>query len=258
MHKITFLLFISAFLFGCTAPKNTITQVSTIDALLVGAYDGQMTSKDLLRHGNFGIGTFDHLDGEMIILDGVVYQAKSSGEIATPPLSITTPFASVVEFDADGETEIPRNTGFNAFEALIDSTAPNKNVFCAIRADGTFSRMKVRAIPAQKKPYPPLTEAAKIQPVFNYKDIKGTIVGFRCPAYVKGINVPDYHLHFISDDRSKGGHILDFSCESGSTAFDYCNRFYMVLPKDTNGFDQLDLTKDRSKALHAVEKQTDQ
>ena len=48
-------------------------------ALLDGIYDGEMTIGELLGKGNFGIGTFDALDGEMIILDGVCYQLRGDG-----------------------------------------------------------------------------------------------------------------------------------------------------------------------------------
>ncbi|MCF7848769.1 MAG: acetolactate decarboxylase [Kiritimatiellales bacterium] len=255
MRKTAALTLLVFTMTGCaTAPRNTVTQISTIDALLVGAYDGQMTCRELLRHGGFGLGTFDHLDGEMIVLDGKVYQAKSSGEIAQPTPNITTPFASVVAFKADKNELVASKTDFQALEKQVDGLAPNKNLFCAVKVTGVFPKMKVRAIPAQQKPYPPLTEAAKVQPVFEYTDLTGTIVGFRCPAYVKGINVQGYHLHFISDDRTKGGHILDFQCLEGTLEIDVCNRFFMILPEGSGQFEQLDLSKDRSAELHKVEK----
>ena len=113
---------------------------------------------------------------------------------------------------------------------------------------------KGRSVPAQKKPYPPLTEVTKDQPVFHLKDIAGTIVGFRSPAYVKGIGVPGYHLHFISDSFSSGGHILDFSLKQGTLGIDICNRFLMVLPEGENDFSRIDLSIDRSKDLDKAER----
>ena len=113
--------------------------------------------------------------------------------------------------------------------------------------------MKVRSVPKQTKPYPPLADVTQHQAVFEYTNVTGTVLGFRCPAFVKGVNVPGYHLHFISKDRKTGGHILDFSSAGGTLQLDACNRFYMVLPEKEQ-LGTLDLSKDRSKELEKVEK----
>ena len=240
---------------GCASvERNTVTQVSTIDALLASVYDGQMSCGQLLEYGDFGIGTFDKLDGEMIVLDGEVFQAKASGKVLPVSAQMTTPFASVVHFKEDQSEQVQQPADYAGIQEIIDRAAPNQNLFYAVRIDGQFNRMKVRAVPGQKKPYPPLAEVTKDQPEFEYENISGTIVGFRSPAYVKGINVPGYHLHFVSADRTKGGHILECTLESGSLQLDQCNRFYMVLPDDLEAFEQVDLSTDRSKELIEVER----
>ncbi|MEI8206528.1 MAG: acetolactate decarboxylase [Kiritimatiellales bacterium] len=239
---------------GCAgAPKNTITQISTIDALLAGAYDGQMTVGELLTHGDFGIGTFNALDGEMIVIDHQVYQARADGAVQLMPDSATTPFATVVDFSAD---QIIDRKGFitcSELQTQIDKSTSHKNIFLAARSDVTFPSMKVRSVPKQDKPYPPLAEAVQHQAVFEYTNVTGTVLGFRCPAFVKGVNVPGWHLHFISKDRKLGGHILDFSSFGGALQIDTCNRFYMILPEQQQ-FSTLDLSQDRSKELEKVEK----
>lgn len=240
--------------FGCaSAPKDTLMQVSTIDALLAGAYDGQMTLGELKTHGNLGIGTFDALAGEMIVLDGAVYQAKSDGAVVEMPDQATTPFAAVVTFCADQSIPISDPLSETELKAKIDKRAPNKNIFLALRIDGSFPFMKIRSVPGQKKPYPPLADVVKHQVVYEHTNVTGTVLGFRCPAFVKGINVPNYHLHFISDDRKIGGHILDFTTGQAQLQLDACNRFYMVLT-DREEFSSLDLSKDRSQELEKVEK----
>ena len=239
---------------GCTtAPKNTVTQVSTIDALMAGAYDGQMTLGELLKHGDLGIGTFDALDGEMIVMDHLVYQARADGTVQLMPTNVTTPFASVVNFKADMTPCLKTVLTEETFQATVDELAPNQNLFLAVQFDGYFTSMKVRSVPKQEKPYPPLAEAAKHQAVFEYTGVSGTVLGFRCPAFVKGINVPGWHLHFISDDKTKGGHILDFTTIGGNLQLDSCNRFYMVLPEQKE-FNALNLSQDRSAELERIEK----
>jgi len=239
---------------GCaTTPKDTLTQVSTIDALLTGAYDGQMTTDQLLKYGNLGIGTFDALDGEMIVLDHQVYQARSDGTVCLMPTNSTTPFASVVNFRPDLTPCLKTVLTEETFQSSVDELTPNQNLFLAVRFDGYFTSMKVRSVPKQQKPYPPLAEVAPQQAVFEYTGVSGTVLGFRCPAFVKGINVPGWHLHFISDDKTKGGHILGFTTVGGNLQLDECHRFYMVLPKEQQ-FSTLNLSQDRSAELEKVEK----
>lgn len=240
---------------GCSAKKyDTVMQVSTIDSLIVGNYDGYMPCSELLENGDFGLGTFHGLDGEMIVLEGKVYQVKADGNVYTPDLNTSSPFASLCSFQPEKTIAVKNGTDFKAIENIIDTAAPNKNLFCAVRIDGEFSSMETRSVPAQKKPYPPLSEIAKTQPKFKMSNIKGTIVGFRCPSFVKGINVPGYHLHFLSEDRTKGGHILSFETKNAECKIDICNAFYMVLPKDDDAFGNTDLTKNRISDLQKIEK----
>ncbi len=241
---------------GCaTAPKDVVFQTSTIDALLAGVYDGDMSCGNLLKHGDLGIGTFDHLDGEMVIIDGTVYQVKSDGKVYTPELSINTPFATICRFDPEKSVSIKAGSDYEAIKSLLDEYAPNQNLFCAIKIRGKFSAMKTRSVPAQKKPYPALKVVTSNQPEFEMQNISGTIVGFRCPAYVKGINVPGYHLHFISSDHTQGGHILSFEVAAGECEVDILNEYYLTLPLYTKEFAETDLSKDRSKELEAVEQE---
>ena len=243
------------FVFGCTTiPKDTVYQTSTIDALLAGVYDGDLTIGQLVKHGDFGIGTFDHLDGEMVLLDGKMYQIKADGKVYSPGLLNKTPFATVCKFTAEKNISIRPGTDYMLLKQLIDKYIPNKNLFYAIKITGKFKRMKTRSVPAQKKPYPPLKEVTKNQPEFHMKNITGTIVGFRCPPFVKGINVPGYHLHFISDDQTRGGHVLDFEIEESICEIDILDQYFLKLPKNTEDFAKTDLSKDRERELEDVEK----
>lgn len=252
--KKRLLLILPVLLTGCvTAPKDTLTQVSTIDALLAGAYDGQVTTGTLLKYGDLGIGTFDALEGEMIVIDRQVYQARADGTVSLMPTNTTTPFAGIVGFRADAVSCFQNAMDETMFQDYAGQLAPNSNLFAAIRFDGHFTAMKVRSVPKQEKPYPPLAEAAQHQAVFEYSGIDGTVLGFRCPSFVKGINVPGWHLHFISDDRTKGGHVLGFTSTGGKLQIDVCNRFYMLLA-DQGQFAALDLSQDRSEELERVEK----
>ena len=237
------------------APEDleTLYQVSTIDALMQGVLDGVQPVSELKKHGDFGIGTFDALDGEMIVLDGKVYQVKADGKVYAVLDNATTPHATVTHFNSDFSVTTGRPMNFSEFTTDMSGRLPSQNMIYAVRMHGTFPRMKVRAIPAQQKPYPTLTDAAKSQSVFTYKDITGTVIGFYTPVFFKGLNAAGYHLHFLSDDRLTGGHILDFTVPSNAKVeYDITPAFAMPLPT-SGAFTGVDLSQDLSKELAKVE-----
>ena len=209
--------------------RDTLYQASTLNSLMAGNYDGVEPASEMLKHGDLGLGTFDKLDGEMIVLDGKVYQAKADGKVATPQSSIELPFLAVTYFDADINQETGAIESLDALKALLDQLIVKKDRFYAIRIDGTFETVEVRSVPAQEKPYPILSEVTKNQAVFDYQNVKGTLVGFWCPDYVGGVNAPGYHLHFISDDRSMGGHLLAVKISSATIKLDETASFEMEL-----------------------------
>ena len=252
---VRIILILSALsLIGCTGShKNTVTQISTIDAILAGAYDGCTTLRDLSEYGDFGIGTLESLDGEMVLLDGCYYQVKADGTVCRPDRNALTPFASVVFFESERMTDLPDRADYDTLKRIIDREAPNMNLFCAVKVTGTFAAVKTRSVPAQHKPYPPLVEVTRHQSVFDLTDVTGTIVGFRLPPYVKGINVPGYHLHFISRNGSMGGHLLDFTLKEGTAHIDTCARFFMILPDGKGDFGRIDFSRDRTGELQEAE-----
>ena len=242
-------------LLGCShAPsgRETVFQQSTIDALLQGNYQSKTTFAEIKRHGDFGIGTFADLDGEMAAYDGNFYQIKSDGKVYPVTDSMTTPFAAVSFFETDFEHVIEQIDDFAALETAIDAELPTKNIFYAIKVEGVFKEIKVRSVPKQSRPYKPLVEVVKSQPVYTYTDIRGTLVGFRCPDYVKGINVPGYHFHFIDEAQKVGGHVLSCRIRDAVVKIDATHGFEMALLDDEQ-FYHTALGRDQSEDLKKVE-----
>lgn len=233
--------------------KNRLFQYSTIQALLEGHYDGDFPLKKLMRKGDFGMGTFDRLDGEMIVLDGSFYQIRSDGKayLATPEMK--TPFAMVSFFAPDHSASLPENLDFSQLEQHLDSLIKKKNQMQAIRIDGTFNLISVRSIDAQQKPYKRLAEVSKSQKVYHYKNQKGTLIGYRFPSYMSQLNVPGYHFHFIDDTRKFGGHVFSLKTAEGQLKIDDLSDFRMKLP-NSESFSNLQLGSERKGELEAVEK----
>jgi acetolactate decarboxylase len=252
VNRIAILAICLAFFtaFASAQTPNAMYQVSTINALLQGVYEGEISIKELKQQGNFGIGTFEGLDGEMVVVDGSYYHVKASGEVIQVKDDVKTPFANVVSFKPEIFGEIRNVETFGELEKALDAIIKDRNYVYAIRIDGV-ANVKTRSIPKQTKPYPTLAEAAKTQSVFDI-NTAGTIVGFWCPQYVNGINVPGYHLHFISSDRKAGGHILSGGVVAGKVQIAKIIDFRMILP-GSGAFQKAALNNDYSKELKAVE-----
>ncbi|MHB8085873.1 MAG: acetolactate decarboxylase [Dehalococcoidia bacterium] len=246
-----------AALAGCRpaiqADRDTLFQVSTISALMQGVYDGGMTLGELRPYGDFGVGTFKDLDGEMLFLDGKFYRAQLDGSIIGVPDDTITPFAEVTFLDHDVTLSPDKAMSLSDLQAYIDSQLPSLNLFYAIEVQGKFSYMKTRSVPIQKQPYPTLTEAVKNQQVTESRDIEGTMIGFRCPPYIDGVNVPGYHFHFIDKDLKKGGHVLDCQTSDIKVVIDNTANFIMELPGNKH-FYQVNLGQTDQQGLNQVEK----
>ena len=186
-------IFISMLFCSCTSNTKNVTaqdksindtlyQVSTLDALMQGVYNGEISLKSLLSHGDFGIGTFDALEGEMVVLDGSVYQVLVSGEINEPEGTVKTPFAMITEFSPDIQSDIDNIDNYAQLTDKVYALLPSDNIFYAIKVEGTFPYIKTRSVAKQTEPYPKLAEVTSDQQVFEFHDAKGTLIGYWCPC----------------------------------------------------------------------------
>jgi alpha-acetolactate decarboxylase len=206
-------------------------QSSTMGALLDGVYDGDVTIAEVLRHGDFGLGTFNHLDGEMVILDGICYHLRADGTATVAADTECTPFAAVTRFKTDHTLVFTSPTTRSDAIARIDSLIGSKNLMYAIRIRGRFSDISTRTVMAQTPPYPPLIKATEGQAETHCTDVSGTLAGFRLPDYDQGISVAGYHLHFLDDSRSRGGHALDFQMNRGEAHVCVVSELHLSLPR---------------------------
>ena len=211
------------------APR-VLFQASTIGALLDGAYDGDVSFAELAEHGDLGLGTFNALDGEMIALDGRFYRADVDGNVTEVEPTALTPFAAVVWFEPTAGHEIAEPLDNGGLLRELDAVIDDVRASGAVRVDGQFERVHARSVPRQTPPYRPLAEVAAEQHVFDLRDVGGTLVGFRFPDYAEGIEVAGYHLHFITEDCERGGHVLDCRIVGGIAQIDLANDLHVELP----------------------------
>lgn len=246
------LFFIFSFFPGCEEVQNDrIYQVSTLQALMRGLYDGTTTVAQLKQQGNHGLGTFHALDGEMVLLGDTVYRIGADGKVGIVPPETKTPFACVTHFETDVKYPLSGGRDFDQLKNALDAWLPTTNLPCAIRITGQFRYVKTRSVPKQTKPYPPLAEVTKHQPTFEFHNVEGVMIGFRLPEYLAGVNMAGYHLHFLSKDRKGGGHVLQFNAENAVVEVDDCRQLLLMLP-DAKTFADVDFSGIKEQDLHAV------
>lgn len=211
---------------------DLVYQESTLGKLDDGEFEGTLSMGDLKKQGNFGIGTFDGLDGEMVAVDGEFYQVDYQGEANAPDNKVKTPFAMVTFFEADKSVTLTGEFNYRLLKTAIDEILPAKDIIYAIKITGHYESVKTRSVPRQEKPYPSLKEVVKHQKIFDFTDIEGTAVGFWVPNYMKNINVPGYHFHFITEDKMSGGHLLDFKIKDPTVQIDFNTDLHLSLFDD--------------------------
>ena len=225
-------------------PRHEVFQTGLMNALLDGVYDGDCTIAHLLTRGDFGVGTFNSLDGEMIILDGVCYRLSSDGSVETAPKQEHTPFAVATNFVADISFDVETPHSRAEIAHLLDVSTPSDNYLYAFRLSGEFESVRTRTVAKQSKPYRRLVDVTKGEPVQVFgPNIGGDVVGFLTPVYQQGIGIAGDHAHFISSDRSHGGHVLDYVLNAGRLDVCIGTDLHLELPR-TKAFQDADLDDD--------------
>ena len=231
--------------------RHTLYQVSTATALVEGIYQGAVQVSILRKHGDLGLGTFECLDGEMVIVDGRFFQVRGDGSVREVLDSVLSPFAAVTTFSADQAITLDYCPDLSHLTSEFDALRSSDNFFYALRIDGTFDYVHARAMRRTKEGVP-LVQAAAVQPEFEFQNISGTFVGFWTPEYAKSLNVPGYHLHFISTDRAHGGHLLQCRGKNLRLQIQREGDYHIVLP-ETEDFLKANLQRDPTGALARAE-----
>lgn len=230
--------------------NKQLTQIGTLNSLMMGDYDAVITVKELLDKGDIGIGTYEGLDGEAIFLDGVAYNSRADGTTSIMNPTDKVPFGTVAKFD---ESVKENQISFNDIDDLkleLEKQLPSKNFFYMIKIEGSFN-VRIRSCYKQEKPYEPLYKVAKDQREYDFNE-DGYVIGVYCPNYVQGMNLPGWHIHFLSKDYKHGGHILKLKSNNASYKINELDSWNVILPH-TNGFENWDLTQDLKEKTKEVE-----
>jgi acetolactate decarboxylase len=209
---------------------HELFQTSTVRALLAGAFDGDVTLGEILEHGDLGLGTLDGLDGELIVIEGIAWQARVDGSLHRPSAAAKTPYAVVVPFTPHDPVALDGSTSNADLDRQLRHHIGAAEQPIAVRIDGDFEQAHVRSVPKQARPYPPLAQAIAQQQITELRDVSGTMVGFCFPTALDGIEMVGWHLHLVTDDRSRGGHVLSFTLREGVARVDDMTGLHVELP----------------------------
>lgn len=215
---------------------NTLFQHSTIGALMAGMFTGTLSVKDLLAQGSMGIETLHGLDGELVIIDGTVYQVTVAGAVEEVDRNEKTPYAAVADFEKEDKLKIEKLHTGEQLQEKLKAQFKSINTFQALKMTGTFKGMHCRSVEKQEASYPRLAEVVEDQAEFTCAEVTGTLVGFYTPTIFGSIAVPEFHLHFLSDARDFGGHVLDFSLAKGEASWQTMETLEQHFPVENQSF----------------------
>ena len=222
-------------------------------AFIGGLYDAWYPYKELHKHGNFGLGAPAMLDGELMMLNGKLYKTQATGKTSGIDEAGETPYAVVCFFHADKTYKPERRLDKAGLFKYLDSVLTNQNGIYAIHLSGKFSYVKTRAFPpVEGKPYLPLAQMLDRQHFFEFRNISGDLIGFKLPTFMEGPHISGYHFHFLSADKTSGGHIIDLTADDVTIEVETLTSYTMQLPQ-TDDFKKFDFKKDRKEEIKSVE-----
>ena len=219
--------------------------------MVEGVFGGVLQVKDLIDHGDFGLGTFEQLDGEGILLDGVCWQVRADGSVIKAPQEEAIPFWVATHFEAERHLTVSAIQSLQELGEQIDPVRPGANFFVAIRVKGVFEQVEMRTVSRVPEGMG-LLEASNNQTTFKAQKVRGSLVGFWSPTHTTSLNIPGYHFHFLADDHSSGGHVLDVKADALEVELDFQSNLRLALP-ETKQFLEADLSRDISEDLHQAE-----
>lgn len=232
--------------------SGSIYLCAPVNALVEGLYEQNIAFTEVKKHGDFGLGTFNDLDGEMVMLDGCIYQITAEGDVNPIGEEALTPFSCVSFYKPVTHDALAGETCYGDFLRWLNSLLPSTNIFYAVRIEGMFAEVKTRSVSKQDN-YRPFVDVARDQAVFRFTEIEGTLAGFYTPSFMSSLNVPGWHLHFLSADMKHGGHLLECSTRNVNAGVQFIHTLELALPVSLD-YLTCDFVRDTEGDLNKAEK----
>jgi acetolactate decarboxylase len=204
--------------------SDAITQYGSKAGFLERSYVGTTTYEEIKKQGDFAIGTFNYVDGEMAAINNNFMRIPASGEVHPASDSLMAPFAVIKHFKVDNSLMINEEKSMNEIWSIVKEAFTDTSKPIAIKVTGSFASVKARSIHKETEPFQSLPEIVANQVIFNLEDVSGSMIGYWFPKYMDGVNFPGFHFHFLNDDLTKGGHLLDCIIKQGEIEIDYADK----------------------------------
>ena len=235
---------------------NKMYQVSTLQALVLGYSKPVINVGELLLEGDTGLGTFEEVNGEMIVMDGHCYRADRDGNVTEVASETGVPFAAVARLYGGQQFFLEDMPDITSIRTELTRKIEERfglNSMHIVRINGLFGKIDARSEAPYRSPRITLKEIlSQTQNAFLFENIRGSLVGVYFPDYMDGINMPGWHLHFLSEDRSKGGHVFDASIREGAAKVDKIDSMLIKLPGEPS-FDTYSLKQELQDEIKSVE-----
>lgn len=223
--------------------SNRFYHYSIWGAFVNRVFEGFLPCSQLKVNGDIGLGSYTRLAGEMVMLDGVPYKIDEAGKVTVAKDDEMLVYANATHFTTEDEYSIPEVSDYKMLREVIGSRLPSRNYFYAFKVHGTFAKMKCGGLTEQTPPFETgLDVLIPNRPIFGAENVSGTMVGFFCPSFIGEINVAGFHMHFISDDRTFGGHAIEFEGNDLTVEVDRMTEYTFVLP-ESGSFEKVEFDK---------------
>ncbi len=208
----------------------TLYQVGVLQAYFHEVYDGTVSYAEIMPHGDFGLGTYNAINGEVIALDGKFYHIDYTGQVRDVDSKAKTPFAMVTQFQEDDNFIIQNIASFDELKDTLDKHIASTNYIYMLRIDGEFEYLKCRSVKPLQKPYQPILESLETaECYFELEKTRGTLVVARFPAYLSQLNNPGYHMHYIDAAKQNGGHVIDVTVANANVKVCQIKNLHVML-----------------------------
>ena len=212
---------------------STLYQYSHAFVFEQRLYDGACPVHDLKQHGAFGLGAFDAMDGELVLLDGQCYQSTEGKYLIIADDKALVTWAAVTRFtDASCTDTLEACSTFAELEAKLLEKTDATNTPYVFHIQGKFNHITFRDVLKQDKPYVKSIETIfEESPRRHVDNITANLIGFYTPEYMYPIKPKGLHLHGLSQDKTSGGHVLELNLERAQVRFEKITHFSMDFPR---------------------------
>lgn len=203
-------------------------QYAPITKIITGDFMSGWWFRDILAPKvNFGLGTFTHLDGELVLVDGHAWQCTKKYGVQPVTLTSKTPFASVCDFIPTHNWDVQGLDTAGIALFLSKQKLPTDYIW-AIKITGVFKSIHLRVVTKQSKSVS-LNQAEQNQYEMKLDASTGTLVGFWAPTFMSQIIATGFHFHYINQTKTQGGHALFYQIDQAQISWGKITKVHLTL-----------------------------